>query len=276
MRKLPDVAEPAPAPPPSSAGLPIDVIAYRLELRPAATLTIDPQDEEKVRALLPGVIERREHDRAGARKIELFAAHDAAAARRLAELSAADASSDAASSLGAILGYPACCVQAFVAQIDHDESYDRYSIAARTSFGPGPWPALLDDTSLKVLPHDPCTYRCERSREQAGALLAVLAVEEPRLHAALHDYLGGPVLYFDHDHQLRFHGAVSEGGIVYERVAMPFAGSPPFAQLAGAIASGDRLVLSEGALTVFAGAAPLFALERTDPGLGLILPFAPA
>src|SRR5690606_10254319 len=52
--ELPDAAALAPAPPPRSAGLPIEVIAYRLELRPAATLTIDPQDEEKVRALLPG------------------------------------------------------------------------------------------------------------------------------------------------------------------------------------------------------------------------------
>lgn len=271
--ELPDAATHALAPPPSPAALPIEVIAYRLDLRPAATLTIDPQDEEKVRALLPGAIERREHE--GARKIELFAARDAAAARRLAELSAEDAEGSA-SSLGAILGYPACCVQAFVAQIDHDESYDRYAIAARTSFGPGPWPALLDDTSLKVLPHQPCTYRCEGSREQARALHAVLAVEEPRLHAALTDYLGGPVLYFDHDHQLRFRGAVSEGGIAYDEVSMPFAGSAPFAQLAGAIAAGDRLVLSEGALTVFARDAPLFTLERTDPGLGLILPFAPA
>src|SRR5690606_36878015 len=124
--------------------------------------------------------------------------------------------------------------------------------------------------------HRPCTYRCEGSREQARALFAVLAVEEPALHAALTGYLGGPVLYFDHDHQLRFRGAVSDGGIAYEQVAMPFAGSPPFAQLAGAIAAGDRLVLTEGALTVFARDATLFRLERTDPGLGLILPFAPA
>lgn len=270
--ELPATAPLAPTPPPGALELPLDALAYRHGLRPAATLLVELHEEARARSLLPHSIERRlTHGR-----VALFAAREPEIAIELAELALRDPA-EVASRFGALLGYPACCVQAFVAQVDHrSESYERYAIAARTSFGPGPWPALLDDTSLALLPHRPCTYRCERSREQARALLSVLATEDPRLHDALAGYLGGPVLYFDHDHQLRFRGAVSEGGIAYDEVAIPWSGRAPFSLFAGAVAAGDRLVLTEGALTVYAEGEPLFTLERTDPGLGIILPFAPA
>lgn len=285
MGELPDAAPLAPTPPPSSE-LPLEALAYALELRPAVFLTVEPEHETRIRALLPGTVERRErrvdvrpgdqwHDdrTSGRPMVELFASRDAQAARRLAELQANDPT-EAAPAMGALLGYPACCVQAFVAQLDRaDNSYNRYAIAARTAWGPGLWPSSLDDTSLKLLPHFPCTYRCERSREQARTLLSALAMEDAPLQARLFAYLHGPVLYFDHDHQVRFHGTFSEGGIAYHRVSIPWVGTPPFAQLAGALATGDRLVLTEGALSVHAGERRVFTLERTDPGLGLVLPF---
>lgn len=279
--ELPDAPALSLSPPPE-AELPLEALAYRLELRAAVLLTVEPHDEERVRALLPGIALRRERiveaqaARGSARLVvDLYAARDRKIAEKLAELHGQDPA-EAASSLGALLGYPACCVQAFVAQVDHaDESYGRYAIAARTSFGPGPWPAVLDDTSLRLSPHDACTYRCESSREQASALLAALRTERAELHRAIVDYLRGPVLYFDREHQLRFEGSVSEGGIAYRSVSLPWSGSPPFAQLAAAVALGDRLVLGEGALTVLRGEQRLFTLERTDPGLGILLPFAP-
>ena len=46
-----------------------------------------------------------------------------------------------------------------------------------------------------------------------------------------------------------------------------------FARLAGVIARGDRIALGAGALTVFAGDTRLLTMERTDPGLGIVLPF---
>ncbi|HEY8432333.1 MAG TPA: hypothetical protein VIL20_28365, partial [Sandaracinaceae bacterium] len=280
--ELPDVPPLAPAPPPSPA-LPIAVLAYRLELRSAVHLTVEPQDEAKIRALLTGAIERRERtldpdparpaDRAASRRvIDLYVARDAKTAAKLAALHK-EGSTDAASGIGALLGFPACCVQAFVAQVEHgDETYDRYAIAARTSFGPGPWPAVLDDTSFALLSHRPCTYRCERSREQARALLDALRTEHADLHDAIVRYLRCPVLYFDHEHQLRFEGSVSDGGIAYGAVSIPWSGSRQFDRLAAAVALGDRLLIGEGALTVLRGNERLFTLERTDPGLGIVLP----
>ncbi len=279
----PDAPALVPTLPPSTP-LPLEALAYRLELRPAVMLEVQPHEADRVAALLPGTVVRRERRVPAPPSVsfgeptehvvvDLFAARDEEIAERLAALSIEDPV-EAASSIGGLLGYPACCVQAFVAQGEAwDESESRYAIAARTSFGPGAWPALLDDTSLELLPHFPCTYRCERSREQAEALVAALATEDPALREAIVRYLGGPVLYFDRDHQIRFRGAVSEGGIAYRGVSMPWRGSLPFGRLAATMARGDRLVLGEGALTIFAGEQPILSIERTDPGLGVILPF---
>ncbi len=285
LGELPDVVPLEPTPPPAGE-LPLEALAYLLELRPALFLTVDPQDEARIRAQLSGVVERRERrvdvrpgdvwrdDRTSGRvAVELYAARDAETVQKLVELQERDPT-EAAPAIGALLGYPACCVQAFVAQIDRaDNSYNRYAIAARTAYGPGSWPASLDDTALKLLPHFSCTYRCERSREQALALISALALEDAPLQSRILGYLRGPVLYFDHDHQLRFDGIMSEGGVAYDGVSIPWAGTPPFAQLAAVIASGDRVVLGEDALTVMSGHERLLTLERTDPGLGIVLPF---
>lgn len=285
MGDVPAAAPLAPRAPPAGA-LPFEAIAYRLELRPAVFLTTDLESEARVKKSLPGVIERRERfvsveagdrwddDRTkGEPRVELFAARDAATARRLAELQGADPT-EAAQVIGGLLGYPACCVQAFAAQADRsDNSYNRYAIAARTAWGPGPWPPRLDDTSLKLLPHFACSYRCEGSRAQADALMAALEQEDAALASEVAAYLGGPVLYFDHDHQLRFDGAVSEGGVAYRSLAIPWSASDAFSTLAGAIARGDRMVFSDSELIVYGGDARLFALDRTDPGLGILLPF---
>jgi hypothetical protein len=279
---VPAAAPLAPRAPPVGA-LPFEAIGYRLELRAAVFITTDLAGEERVRASLPGHVVRRERTVAlapdawaedgekGEVRVELFAARDAVTAQKLADLSSAEPL-ESAQTIGALLGYPACCVQAFAAQADRsDNSYNRYAIAARTSWGP--WVRVLDDTSLKLLPHFACTYRCERSKEQADKLLAELAVEDPALHTSVLQYLGGPVLYFDHDHQIRFDGTVSDGGIVYRSISIPWPGPDAFATLAGAIARGNRLVLGDRDLEVFSGEAKLFSLERTDPGLGIVLPF---
>ncbi|MBX3273984.1 MAG: hypothetical protein KF729_27210 [Sandaracinaceae bacterium] len=283
--ELPLTAPLAPLAPPRF-DLPIELTSYALGLKPAVFLTVAPQDEARVRALLPGHVERVERrvevgpgdrwldDRArGEPRIELYAARDPDALRRLVQLQTSDPSLHLGA-IGALLGYPACCVQAFASLGDRsDNGYNRIAAAARTSVG-GPWPALLDDTSLKLLPHFPCTYRCERSLDAARALLEALADEAPALHRAVRAYLGGPVLYFDHDHQLRFRGEATGGGVRYTSVAIPWSRSEPFAALAGAIAEGDRLTLGDDALIVHRGEATRFVLARTDPHLGVLMPFS--
>ncbi len=282
---LPPAAPLAPTPPPE---LPLlEALAYQLDLKPAVFLTVAPQDEARIAAGLPGHVARRERrvqvdagdrwtdarDR-GEPRVELYAARDPRALERLVALQT-ERPTDAATELGALLGYPACCVQSFARQADRaDNSFNRVATAVRTSVG-GPWPVLLDDTALKLLPHFPCTYRCERSVQQARDLLAALEDEHPALADAIDAYLGGPVLYFDHDHQLRFHGASTDAQSVrFDAVSIPWSPSEPFAALAGAIARGDRLTLTDGALVVTRGEERVVELRRTDPGLGTLMPFA--
>lgn len=273
--------------PPISMDLPLEALAYTLELKPAVFLTVAPQDEARVRATLEGHIERRERrvqigpsdawvddPTVGEPRVELYAARDRHAVERLMSFQTSDPT-DALTQIGALLGYPACCVQAFAALGDRsNNSYNRVAAAVRTSVGPGPWPAILDDTSVKLLPHFVCTYRCERSFQQARRLLDALGDERPAVREELVSHLGGPVLYFDHTHQLRFRGEVRDGiSVRYHSVSMPLPSSEPFARLGGAIAQGDRLVLTDGKLTVYAGEQRLFGLERTDPHLGVLMPF---
>jgi len=283
--ELPDAAPLAPRSPPGS-GLPLEAIAYALDLKPAVFLTVAPQDEATVRGALPGHIERRERlvevgpsdrwsdDRStGEPRVELYAARDPETLRRLLQLQLSSPT-DALTQIGALLGYPACCVQAFGALGDRsDNSYNRIAAAARTSVG-GAWPPPLDDTALKLLPHFVCTYRCERSLEQSSTLLAAMADEYPTLHDEIVDYLCGPVLYFDHDHQLHFRGQVSGPCITYTAVSIPWSSSEPFAKLGGVLAQGDRLMLTDDRLCAYAGGRELFALRRIDPHLGVLMPFA--
>lgn len=284
--ELADTAPLAPTPPPTSREPP-ELLAYRYDLKPAVFLTVEPQDEARIAASLPGYVERRERrvevapgdrwidarDR-GAPHVELFASRDRRVLDQLVALQSEDPSRSA-TQLGALLGYPACCVQAFAGQADRaNNSYTRVATAYRTSIG-GPWPVLLDDTALKLLPHFACTYRCERSLESARALMKALGDEQPRLRDAIDAYLGGPVLYFDHDHQLRFAGAaIDPSTIRYRSVSMPWPASEPFARFAGAVALGDRLQLKSEHVEVWRAEQLVFRLTRTDPGLGWIFPFA--
>ena len=282
---LPDLP-PLDATPPPSFALPTEAVAYALDLRPAVFLTVEPQDEARVRGALPGHIERRERkvcvgpgdvwhdDRSrGEPRVELFAARDPDKLRRLVDLQVADPS-ESLSQIGAILGYPACCVQAFGALGDRSQnSFNRVATAVRTSVG-GAWPKVLDDTTLKLLPHYACTYRCERSVEQAQAFLDAIADEVPRRRALIDGWLGGSVLYFDHDHQIRFDGEARGSSIRYKSVSIPWVPSEPFGVLAAAIAQGERMVLEDDALVVYIGDDEVFRQRRIDPHLGVLMPFA--
>jgi hypothetical protein len=305
---FPDEAPLAPVAPPST-GLPLEALAYVVGLRPALFLTLDPRDEARVRDRLPGFIERRERcvevgpgdawndDRArGVDAVELFVARDLVAARELAALQEGDPTASA-EALGARLGYPPCCVRAFVAQPSRaDNSYNRYATAARTPSGREPWPALLDDTALKLLPHFGCSYRCEASLAQAEALLEALVRDDAALAERVALFVGGPVLYFDHEHQLRFDGRFEgdapHGTIAYRGVAIPGFGAGvgltrggpdrdsagaadirAFGSFAAAVARGDELRFDARALVVRRAGRVLFELERTDPGFGRVLPF---
>ncbi|MDP6947024.1 MAG: DUF483 domain-containing protein, partial [Myxococcota bacterium] len=85
---------------------------------------------------------------------------------------------DAMVQLGTLLGYPACCTEAYVAQAQQDEtaSYARL-------FETGPWVNAPRWNNLFVLSHAlishfPCSLACERSAELAGTTWSRLAATD--------------------------------------------------------------------------------------------------
>lgn len=281
---LPDAA-PASVIAPPALPMPAEAMLYAASLVPAVFLTVEPERAALLAAQLPGLVERVERrvlvepgdrwvdDRErGEPRVEIYAARTREHLDRLMALQRGDPSASLAE-IGALLGYPACCVQVFAAQVTRaDNTLNRYATAARTSVG-APWPGWLDDTSLKLLPHFACTYRCESSLARAASLTAELARSQPELLVRLKSFLCGPVLYFDHERSIRFDGEPAEGGARFASVSVPGGAEPELARLAGAIALGDHLVLGEDTLSVRRESRTLFTLARTDPGLGLLLPF---
>jgi hypothetical protein len=278
----------APALPPE----PFELWAFRAGVKPVVFLTVRPDEVERTLSYFGDVHcerrERRVHIEAqdrwsdrrdqGEARVELYIARDAQPAQRMAELQAEADPSAALRELGALAGYPACCIDAFARQDDRaNNSRNRYCSQARTLRSdrttPLPWPWELNNLHTMTVPFYPCSYRCAAALEWARSALAELARQHPATAAALRAFLARPVLYFDHDHQLVLDGKASDGEITYRSVTLPLPASPPFAALAGAIGQGDRLSLDDRQLLVRGTGRVLLRLDRTDPGLGFVAPF---
>jgi hypothetical protein len=274
---------------------PFEVWAFRAGIKPVAFLTVRPDQVERTLALFgEACVERRDRrvlvesqdrwtdrrDR-GEPRVELYIARDAALAARAAALQAEADPSHALRELGALLGYPACCVDAFARQDDRaNNSRNRYYSQART-LAPSdateePWPWELNNLHTMIAPFYPCSYRCRSARAWARAALAELARSDPAAAETLRASLARPVLYFDHDHQLVFDGRYVDGGISYRAVTITPTAPPQVAVLAGAIGGGDRLRFDDRRLLVEQGGRLVLRLERTDPGLGFVAPFGVA
>ncbi len=270
-----------PAPPLALPPLPprLEAVAFRAGRKPVAFLTVRPSEVDATLAAFPGAHAER-HDRRvavaaldtwtdrrdeGEPRVELYLSRDPALARRAAALQTADPSA-AARELGALLGYPRCCADAFAGEDARaNNTRNRYAVAART--GPGPWPWELADHAVALSPFFPCSYRCEAAVAWVREVLAALEQERPGAIAQLRAALARPVLYLGHDAWLSFEGEAHGARVVHRGACA----TPSLAALGGACGDG-ALELSDAALVVDAGAR--FVLERADPGLGLVLPFA--
>src|SRR5262249_867801 len=152
--------------------------------------------------------------------------------------------------LGALAGYPSCCVDAFAAQDDRaNNTRNRYFTSARTLPPDGPakgtWPWELNNLFVMVVPFFPCTYRCPPPLEWAQVPLEGLAQAHAAFARDLRAALARPVLYFDDDSQIAFDGEWDGQGIVYREVVLPRAAAEPLVALATAIGAGDRLSLDD-------------------------------
>lgn len=184
--------------------------------------------------------------------------------------------------MGAMLGYPPCCVEAFGALPDRSNNTAiRYAAIARTRRLGLPFAPVLNNLFAYVLPSFPCSYGCPRAAAQAETVLDLLARTDPSTVATLRQALARPVLFVDHARLVVLEGARRDGDVV--RYGGVVGGVSPtddravrdgFERAMGAVlARGDGLRVSDGALEVLRGGERTAWLPRRAPGLGLLAPF---
>jgi len=287
----------ADAPPPAVLRLamppePFELWAFRAGVKPVAFLTVRTDEVERTLEYFGDVHhERRERrvqigaqdrwtDRRdqGEERVELYISRDAELAKRAAYLQAEVDPTAALREIGALVGYPPCCVEAFARQDDRaNNSRNRYCSQARTVLPDGstqqPWPWELNNLHTMIVPFYPCSYRCQAALSWARACLREMAKSHPAFVDELRAALAQTVLYFDHEHQLVFDGTATNGRVDYRAVQQSESASPQLAALGIAIGHGNRLSFDDRELVVERDGEIVLRLVRTDPALGFIAPF---
>lgn len=136
----------------------------------------------------------------------LFVGRDRAALREaaVAEVTRTD---EANVALGRLLGYPRCCVTAFVETSRQRRTPDLHAAAlARTKGRPRARLNVLDLAVFHFLPWSPCSFECEHSLRYADALARVLAKVHPTFVASIDRALARPRLVLSSEVQLSIDG----------------------------------------------------------------------
>lgn len=300
----PDRALPAPrrlpADPDARAVPRLELMAFEAGIKPALYLTLPRAEAD---ALLPRFqrfsvarvdytldhdavtdVRRRVNAPEGeGSHVDLFIARDPAEAARAREIYLDPRGPTARlAEMGAMLGYPSCCVEAFAALDDRsNNSAIRYAAHARTAgrrFAPE-----LNNLFAHVLPWFPCSYACETSVAAARAVLDLFAGTDPSGAAALRKRLGRTVFYVDHARAAAFSDARWEGDILRYRTAHGALGPAEGegaavaarfeAALGAALSLGDGLRVGDGRVEVFSGDRVALSLDRGPPWLGRVFPF---
>lgn len=281
----------------------LELMAFEAGIKPALYLTL-PRDEAE--ALLPRFDKHfvtrvdyvLDHDpvrdvrsRVNAAEgegthVDLFITRDASSAARAREIYLDPRGPSAQlREMGAMLGYPACCVESFAALDDRsNNSAIRYAAHARTLASGARFEPALNNLFAHVLPWFPCSYACAPSVEAARAVLALFAEADPAGASALQKRLQRSVFYVDHARLVALDGARLEGDVLrYERALGGVAHAEGDARgvasrfeaaMGALLAQGDGVRLGEGRLEVFAGGRVVASLERGPPWLGRVFPFA--
>lgn len=210
-------------------------------------------------AFVGGFCETEAHRARDAATTLLYVARDAARAaaaaaaeRAMVETCARGAvvSDEQVRRLGAALGYPSCCVEAFLPLRDRPNAAIRFAALRRT---PGAGCALVNDAvgGRSLVSHAPCRYDCAPSRTYAAALLDHLAAVDRGAAAALVDSLRGVMVLFRAGGALRLTAAAPrDDGVVGFSAVEVCSPGPSVEAWCAALAGGEALALGADAVTV--------------------------
>ncbi len=144
--------------------------------------------------------------------------------------------------LGAALGYPACCIEAFLPIRDCSTTDIRFHALVRTP--PGDAPALLNniDEGRGLVSHAVCRYDCSASLRYARALLTVVRRVDASVAERLSRELAGLVIVLRREGVLRLvpTGELTTSAFRYDRVIASATG-PRSGEWRDALSRGDAL-----------------------------------
>jgi hypothetical protein len=202
----------------------------------------------------------------------------------LAEAAAAEVgrTDEASIALGRLLGYPQCCVTAFVKTSRERRAAELHAAALRrTASTPRARLNGLDLAVFHFLPWSPCSFECPHSLRYADALARVIGKVHPTFVAAIDRALARPRLVLAYEVQLSIDG-VWDGAVLHVRRVDPTAadrhpdavldpGAADVVERALHLVSGARTIsVSEGRLSID-GTARAVELPRPLP---VLVPFA--
>ena len=100
--------------------------------------------------------------------------------------------------MGTLMGYPACCVEAFVEQPDRRDNGVNERATLRRSGDAPVHPLLVRLGRLRLVSHHPCRVDCAPSIAIAERALRVIAEVSPEHAGRAREELGRSVLFLDH------------------------------------------------------------------------------
>jgi hypothetical protein len=253
---------------PRLSGFAVERLFYTLERDPAR----DVRQRRKV------------EDEEQATHVDLFFACDADTARRCREIyQTPDGPSRHAAEMGALLGYPVCCVDAWARLASRrDNTAVRYATWVRTVAARAPFDWRLNNLRFHAVPFFPCTYGCRRAIAEAEWALSALFAE-PDLLRRVERSLSMPIYYVDPARQLGFEAtAASPTRVEYRTVIRGLSHVEPLTRtladgfersLGPLFAGGDEISVEPLRLVIRRAGAIHAVLERTGSRLGRLFPF---
>lgn len=173
-------------------------------------------------------------------------------------------------SLGALLSYPACCIEYFYARqlyaspfgfpIDGKKSASDCSIkvdARLNRFSP-----------VCVIHHTPCSLECRKTMEWSDKVLSLYRSYDPFFTAKVENFLRKPVLLLTNNYFVRFFDDIRENSIIYSSIDPVISPEKEnmkedlkIIRILKIIKKGDRIKFGKGGFSVFSGRKLL--LENT-------------
>jgi hypothetical protein len=287
----------------ASAPLPVDPevpklpprledVAFSVGLKPVLYLVLTKAEAEGLESRHPGAhvavrttalkIEsttgRREY--AGDEvSIHAFISRDPALAERAATLWT-EGSSRHVRELGALMGYPECCVTSFAALASRSNNAALiYVTDSRTRALGGGHRTSLNVVVVRIAPFTPCSFGCARGADWSSRVIDGLPGSTPE---ALRRALSRPVLYFDEARAvvLRPTGERDERGVGFDRAYWVAGALTEDAAMVharkiwgGFLRGGGFLRVTGDAFELTSPAGEQRRIGRTSLGLGRLLDF---